>query len=305
MGAVAAVVSAAALVAVLVAIGHRGGEAEKPLLPPGQALKVDGAISPSVSLFGDTLTARVEVVLNRARIDPDDVQLKTAFAPYERVGPVNREREDVAGETRLSYSIPLRCDEFACLPATPTGPGGGEVPTRRAFSLQPARLSVRGTQIATQVRWKPIEVTSRVNETESGGIRYRATLSPPPAVSYRVRPGVVAAIAFALAAALALLGAVLLARAIRTLTRRRAPALDLPPVERALWLLRRTGDRDGERRRRALELLADALERERHDELAEAVRAVAWSHASPSPEDAESLADRVTTERRGNGRSRA
>jgi hypothetical protein len=305
LGAAVAAVAVAAVVAVVLVSTRGGADEQEPLLPSGQALDVTGTIGPGVTLFGDTLTARVDAIVDRRRIDPDALELKASFAPYEQVSDLKVERRDFGHESRVTFSTSLRCDEFACLVAAPTAPTGGEVPTRRPFRLEPARLSVRGTQIATAVPWRPIEVTSRVNESEPGGIRYRANVSPLPEPTYRISPHVLAGIAFALAAALALLGAALVARAVRTLSTPRRPELDLPPVERALWLLDWTRDRgDGESRRRALERLADALERERHVELAGAIRAVAWSHESPTPEDAETLSDRVTTERRSNGHSR-
>jgi hypothetical protein len=299
----AAVVLALAVALALV-LTRGGGEEQKPLLPPGQALDVEGFIGPGVTLFGDTLNVRVEVLVDRRRIDPDALELKTSFAPYERVGDVEVERRDFGHESRVTFSTSLRCDEFPCLVVAPQAPGV-EAPTRRAFRLEPARLSVRGTQIATNVDWRPIEVTSRVNESERGGISYRANVSPLPGPTYRISPRALAGIALTVAVALALLAAVLIVRAVRALSTPRRPELDLPPVEQALWLLEWTRDRgDGEYRRRALERLADALERERQVDLAGAIRAAAWSHESPSREDAETLADRVTSERRSNGRSK-
>jgi hypothetical protein len=55
--------------------------------------------------------------------------------------------------------------------------------------------------------------------------------------------------------------------------------------------------RDGEDRRRALELLAEALDEE-SAELARAARKLAWSDEPPSAEQAEQLARRIEEARR-------
>jgi hypothetical protein len=92
---------------------------------------------------------------------------------------------------------------------------------------------------------------------------------------------------------LALLAVFLLGRAALRAWRWR-PELDLPPLERALLLLEWARRRpDGEDRRRALELLAGALENEGRSALAGDARALAWSDDSPSPEQATALARRV------------
>jgi hypothetical protein len=87
----------------------------------------------------------------------------------------------------------------------------------------------------------------------------------------------------------------LLARAARRAWTSR-PELDLAPVERALLFLRLT--RNGEDRRRALELLAAALDDERRRDLARGARRLAWSDASPTAQQADELAAQVEEVRR-------
>lgn len=269
---------AAVALCVLVLSGCGGDEEEaRPLLPPGRTIEASGEIVPRTSLFGDTVTAQAVVAVDRTRIDPDSLELRANFAPYERVGDVEVSRREVGGETQLVYTTRLRCDEYACLPRE----------GRTTFRFRPARLG------SALVRWPPIEVASRVNQSELQAFRYRATVAPVPEATSPVPSGVLAATAFSAAALLALLGVFLLARAgLRAW--RRQPELDLPPLERALLLLEWTKKRpDGEDRRRALELLAGALEGEGRSELAGDARALAWADDSPSPEEATALAGRV------------
>lgn len=267
----------AALALCLIALAGCGGDDGEPVLPQGRALDAEGTITPRTSLFGDTLTARLEAVVDRRRIDPGSLVLKATFAPFERIGPVAITRRDIGHETHLSYVMRLRCDEFPCLPQ----PAG----SRNSYRFPPARLG------AAFVRWGPVEVSSRINESDPQPFRYRATLSPLPEPSYRIGPGVVAAAAFTGAALLLLLAGLIAARAARRAWARRRPELDLPPLERALLLVRLTSERgDAEGCRKALELLAETLPQ---DGLAERARELAWSAPGPARAEVESLLEEV------------
>lgn len=263
----------------LVLAGCGGGEDAGDLLLPGRTIAATADIWPRTSLFGDSLTARLVVSVDRRRIDPDDLQLRARFAPYEQVEDFDIERRDVGHQTQLVYTTQLRCDEFLCLPRD----------QRLPIALPPVRI---GSLI---VRWPRIEVASRINQSELQVLRYRATVAPVPDATARVAPRSLAAASFSAAALLALLALGLFARAALRTWRRR-PELDLPPVERALVLLRWT--RDGEDRRRALELLASALDDEGRRDLARAARRLAWSDASPTAQQAEELATQVREGRR-------
>jgi hypothetical protein len=266
---------------VLAVAGCGGDEETKQMLPPGRTIVATGELLPRTSLFGDPVTARVVAAVDRRRIDPDGLALTTRFTPYERVGDVQVRRRDVGHETQLVYTVPLRCDESTCLPRE----------GRVTFRFQPARLG------AALVRWPALEVGSRINLSEQQALRFRATLAPLPAATSRVSPTALAVAAFSLAGLLVLLAAFLVGR-VGLRAWRRKPALDLPPVERALLLLEWTRNRvNGMDRRRALELLAGALESEGRRELAGEARALAWSDDSPSPEEATRLARRVKEDR--------
>lgn len=275
----------AALAALAVVLAGCAGGGDEQLMPPGRTLAASADVLPRTSLFGDTLIARVVVSLDRRRVDPDDLELRARFGPYERIGDVQVERQDVGSQTQLVYTMRLRCVQFRCLPRG--GSLGGE--SRTQFRFPPARIG------SLTVRWPPVEVASRINPSELQAFRYRATVAPLPKASARVAPRTLAMASLVSAALLALLAFATLGRAVVRAWRRR-PELDLPPVERALLFLQWT--RDGEDRRRALELLAEALDDEEQGELARAARKLAWSDAPPSAEAASELANRVREVRR-------
>lgn len=253
---------------------------DETLLRPGRAIAATGDVAPRTSLFGDTITARLIIAVDRRRIDPERLDVRTPFRPFERVGDVVRERRDIGHETQLTYTFTLRCDEYLCLPR------GGRLP----FRFRPARAG------PLRVQWPNIEVATRINESELNAFRYRAVLTPLPEPTYRIRPGALAAITFGASAILLAVAGLIGLRTARRVWSRRAPELDLPPVERALAILRWT--RGGEDRRRALELVAEALDDEGRGDLARAARKLAWSDAAPTREEAAELTRSVQEARR-------
>jgi hypothetical protein len=274
-------IAVAAALSALVLVGcSAAGDEGKPLLRAGRSINATTELTPRSLLFGDTLKARLAVAVDRRRIDPETVDVRTSFKPFEVIGDVDKRRRDVGNHTELTYTYTLRCDEFLCLPR------GGRIP----FRFAPARVG------PLRVNWPSIEVATRINESELNAFRYRALLTPLQEPTYRIAPTALATTAFLGAGLLLLVGAFFGLRIGRGAWARRSPELNLPPVERALVLLRWT--RDGEDRRRALELLAEALDEEQSPELARAARKLAWSDEPPSAELAEELARRIEEARR-------
>jgi hypothetical protein len=250
------------------------------LLPPGRAIAATAELKPRSLLFGDTVEARLAVAVDRRRLDPDTLDVRTSFKPFEVIGDVDRGRRDVGNQTELTYTYTLRCHEFLCLPR------GGRIP----FRFAPARVG------PLRVTWPSIEVATRINESELNAFRYRAILTPLAEPTYRISPPALAVSTFLGAAVLLLVAGAFGLRIGRRLWARRSPELSLQPVERALLMLRWT--RDGEDRRRALELLAEALDDEQVPDLARAARKLAWSDEQPSADQAEELARRIEDARR-------
>ncbi len=99
-------------------------------------IQAEATLSPAVALFGDTVLAHVDVLLNRTRVDPDSVRVAADFAPFEIVGPPRRLRRDAGDTTYLSRTFVLRCLSGTCVPsgrvrpATSSRPRGSVSPRR-------------------------------------------------------------------------------------------------------------------------------------------------------------------------------
>ena len=292
----------AAVVVVGVTLAGCGFDAAEPRLPSGRAVAATPTLDQSVHLFGDTVVARLDVLVDARRLDPDRVELVPRFRPYERVGRVEIERADHGDVTELRYTIRLRCLGPPCIPsrlpsaAGPQEPGRGE---RKAFNF-PSSLLVyeegERERLLRIVRWEALESVSRLSESHFAATQFafRSGYVPLPGVTWTVHPTLLALLL--VAAALALLTpAVLIVR--RRLRTRRSVAVEeepeVPPLERALLLVEWTRDRaDGEDRRRALELLAKELELA-SSPLADDARRLAWSPRSPTPDAATEVVRRV------------
>jgi hypothetical protein len=267
-------------------------------LPDGRALTAQASVSPSTHLFGDSVVARLDLVLDPREFDPERLRAGLRFAPYEAVGGVREERRRAGRLVHVRYEATLRCLHVGCLaPRAETALGAQEEgrAERHTITLPPAEIvhrAVGGRQTVLLVRHFPaLQVVSRINTARStGGGAFVAGLEPP-APTYRLRPDVLAALALAAAFLLALLPAAHLWRALRrrwAAARRWRP---LPPLERALtlvdWSVRRDdGDED---RRKALESLAAVLDQRGEPGLAAAARGAAWAEEPPLPERAGAL----------------
>jgi hypothetical protein len=268
---------------------------------PGPPVEVKATLTPQILLFGDTLTARVDVVVDKARVDPDSVRVRTDFAPWELVTPVERVRRDGGGTALVRTTFQLRCLTSPCVPPRDTAP----------LDFTPVAVTYAGGRL--DVPWPRLVVHSRIADrgapvtTAGGGQRggpqfpWSAELLTLPRVTYRVAPGIVFPLLLALGAILALGGAVLAYRAIPP--RRPAPEPlpapppepALPPLELALLLLEQPPVENGTAdRRRALELVADALA-DRDARLALSARRLAWSEETPPLETTSGLASRART----------
>jgi hypothetical protein len=285
-----------------------GGEDDEPAVPLGRFVATKRTLTPGTHLFGDTVTARVDVVVDRDHLDPARVRLQAAFPPYELVRKMQVDRKDHERYTRLRYTISLRCLARACL-AGEVSPGitpaGGQPPSRRAeriFRFRPGHLyyDEPGEEQPRHLRrvwWPRLETLTRISPSEPGltfalFTPFRTTISSMPDVSYRMSPTL-------FGVGLLLLAALLLALPGRFawswIRDRRQPVLaeeapELTPLERALVLVEQTRESaDGEDRRGALEVLAVELDMSERVEHAERARRLAWSPSEPTPEAADEL----------------
>ena len=294
VGGLAALVGLLALVALLVL---RDDGSSTVALDRAQALEARVVVSPRVVLFGDTVTARVQVALDSARIDPDSLRVGTSFTPWQFVRAPRRIRRDGERATYIENVYVLRCLGPPC------------VPTRASSSreFQAVELSyerVGGGRESAEVRWPVLVVNTRLVSDDFGrrdeyGTAWRADLATLPVVSYRLSPALLLALLLAGAAALLVGGGRL---AYSALPQREAPSPepqapppppDLTPLERALALLEQSSPLDGAaERRRALEFVAEHFD-ERDRALAASARALAWRSGKPAPAESVGLAARV------------
>ncbi len=268
-------------------------------MPGGRGLVAIASLSPSTHLFADPIRARFDVVLDPAHIDPDRVDVRLRFAPYEPVGPVRRTRRAVGKLVHLRSEATLRCLHIGCIaPRAETTLGAQEEgrAERHAITLPPIEILYEEDDGRTPVlltkHFPVAEVVSRINTVRLEGLdpdarpgsegAFVASLDPPDR-TYRARPALLAALLLGAAFLLALFPAVLVGGALRARWRAAHPQRPLSPLERALVLVEWTARRDdAEDRRKALEALAVVLEEGGAGGLAGTTRSLAWAESSPA-----------------------
>lgn len=290
--------------------------AEGPL-PGGRAIVATASVSPSTHLFGDSVRARLDVVVDPREFDPARLDVRFRFAPYEAVGGIQEERREVGRLVHVRYEATLRCLHAACLaPRLQSTLGGQEEGRgeRHTIRLPPAVISYDGSVLLTR-RLPAVQVVSRINTAQASALApdarpgsqgaFAASVEPPEP-TYRIRPRVLAGVALALAGLLALFPLALAWRLVHARWRAARRWRPLSPLERALalvdWTARREdGDED---RRKALEALAVVLEQRGARPLAETARALAWDEEPPPRERAGQLGSEARRELDGGARGR-
>ena len=275
-----------ALVVMLVAglvltLGDRGESETRP--PTGDdGVAVRTLLRPTSVLFGDPLVARVDVVVDRERLDPERIELDTEFSPFT-VERQERERKDFDRFTRLRYRFELECLEAACVPDT----------FERPIQFPQTIVRADGAQLADE-DWPLFLITARVRETGAAAANAREWRAAPvvrPA-TYRASPLVLTIVL--VGGALVLLGVATIALAVglrgMSLKRRRR----LTALERALAVLEQAHVSGiAEEQRLALDRLADELRETGAGELAISARRLAWAEETPERERTSALSDDV------------
>jgi hypothetical protein len=263
--------------------GGDGGSLSEPIA-------VNATISPQQHLFGDPVRARVELILDAKRINPESVRVHTNFAPYRPVEPTQRIETSAGSITRVRFDYVLGCLGYRCLP---TG--------QRRFNLRNASVEYKTRSGQTgrtdEIDWPTLLVTGRIPATRLYEARLQGEyreLGPP---SYRFSPTVVEIIALVLAVLFAAGALVLILRLLPLA--RIAERLGLKTVdrrtslERALARVQETAEAEPEEGRRALERLAHELRRARSPELAGTASRLAWSKDYPADGRLTSLSSEV------------
>ncbi len=266
------------------------------MLPP---IRTRASLSPQIILFGDVVRARVDVVVDNTKVDPDSVRTAAAFTPWEVLGDPERHRRDVGATTYLRTTWTLRCFTGPCVPSGQTAPL--EFSQARVTFVAPGDGDGRQ---AMPTPWPVLTVYSRFAsasfERDLSLPPWRADVLTLPALTSRVNPGVALAALIGMGSLFLLGGLALVALAWPR--RKPAPPPEpvvelsprLTPLQQALALLEDVNRSDGaEDRRRSLELVAEALGEWGDPDLSRTARVLAWSESAPAAEETVDLAARV------------
>lgn len=295
---VIAAVCGAGVAAVLFTVGE-GSEPEPAAAPEpvGAAVR----LTPRTLQFGDTLSADVDVVVDRSVIDPGSVRVRQEFASWGLVTPPRRTRTDSGRTTLVRTSYTLRCVIGPCVPPRETAP----------LEFDPVRITYRRLDGEAaeplEARWPVLVVHSNLvasdlEQPDAVTSPWKADLVSFPEASYAVSPSVLRWLLAAAGVLLVLAGALL---AYLAVPRKEAevevepepePEPELSPLERALLLLTTEVPSDGAAdQRRALELVAEEMEQAEEGDLriARLARMLAWSEETPTLGQTSELAARV------------
>ena len=278
----AALAGTVALVVVLVGGGSSAKRSARADNLP--AVRAQAFVSPTAFLFGDTITARIEVLLDGRRVEPGDVKLNARFYPYSPVAPPAADIRSAGALTLVTYSYRLRCLAIPCVPRV--------VPVHVQFAPAHVLYRLGNGNGSLQLNWPPLLVYSRVDLPDLANVNpdreapWRAELTSLPRNSYAVSPGLAAGLMIGGAGLLVLASLVLAGPVLLRALHLRAlapPGAPLSPLERALRLLEHDGAAPEamEERRAAIQLIAAELGRQGRPELASTARELAWSEPSP------------------------
>jgi hypothetical protein len=300
VAALAAVGGAVALVVIAA-----GGGAEPRVAPPtGDPVEMETSVTPSHYLFGDALLAEIRLSIDRTRVDPATVVSVPVFRPFQRVGPVEIEQEDLGDRSILHFRYPLQCVARGCVP------DGDEkvLDLPLGFVRYTPR---RGDNVTLPLSFPSVTVETRLSDDVRRDIEARpATLAaqaPPdelPELPFRGGPSLLGWLLVGAAAAILLaLGGWL---AWRLWPRRVAAEpmvtdAPLPPVPAALALVEGALAGGEPERRIALDELARRLRDSGETELADEATRLAWSEDGPQRDSAAQLAAAVRGRVNGDG----
>jgi len=300
----AALVVLAAAVVVLAALARGDGPTGQPRGETLPEIDARATIAPRPVLFGDTVRASVDVMLDTERVDPGSVRVAADFSPWEVVGRPERHIASTDEQAHVRSTFVLRCLSGACVPAGQSGlyefPQGRVSFTRRGDRLDESSIPVSLPAVRVYSRLTDV---APVDDSRPS-VPWQADLVSLPAPSFRVAPNRLV-LSLLLDALVAMAAAVALGYAAwprAALAPAPAPAPlpppgpALSPLGQALVLLENAVRVDGAAdQRRALELVAEELERAAWGDpkLAQAARALAWSEGVPPVNQTTELAARV------------
>jgi hypothetical protein len=285
---IAAVVVALAGVGAVAVLIARGGDT--PPATPRQAISGETLLSRSATLFADPLQVKIEVLIDRNRVDPARVGFNPKFDPFAQIGIPRVERTDTGPLTRLTYSANLACNTYACLPAYTTT--RVQFPPAKVFYWPRSANDTRRRTLL--VPWVGFTLGPRTSAADLNNAdpfvqpAWRAT-TEPEGVSYSMSPSLLRGLLFGGSGILFVLALLAFAGFVRAVLRRFRPPAPTR-LERAVSLVEdATAQDDQPAKRKALELLSRELTQSGERELALAARDLAWAEATPIPSSTQPL----------------
>jgi hypothetical protein len=267
----------------------------------GLPFKAYATISPTVHLFGDSITAKIAIVADTKLVDPARLQVTSSFAPYVQTKAPTILRVRIGRFAQLTWTWTLECLTSPCVPRLPPSD------KFHVFTFHPARITYLQTNrkpaYAISASWPPVEVLSQVSPgvaaflQKTSRLNWRLGMTPVAAPTYRVSPGLLLGLAVGVAGVFGLLALGLAWRWYLVVRPRRAADLPYDPattLDRALAVLRYAHEHGDETlQRKAFERVAGELGVERADELTLVARELAWSQRTPEDEEVEEFAEQA------------
>jgi hypothetical protein len=275
-----------AIVAALAAAVVAGSEAAD-AAGPGDALSFRASVTPRTHLFGDPVTAEVQAVAPTEAAT--GMTIKTDFAPYVIVGPVEVTRAPAGAQTEVRWRWHLECLTRACLP--------GETQRRVVFGPAKITVPVDGKNELATATWPIVIVRSRLGPEDRARPEQRASIYPVGDPTQRIGATTLERILWVAAIVVALAAFALMLPFVRRIPRPRRGFERLGSAQRALVLARRAASRDDpSRRRTALERLGRELGRSGSPELADEATRLAWAESPPASDAMTGLVGRAEHE---------
>jgi hypothetical protein len=275
VGAVVALVAAGAIAAAIAfGLASDSQEPAPRQLEAGEPIAVATTLSPQVHRIGDLVVATVELTVDQQLIDPDRIDVRAQFSPYELAGEVSVTRATAGDLAIMRFTYGLQCLSSDC--AGEESPRLVELPAALVSYLR--RDTNRGVDLP--VPWPTSVLVSRAGDG-AGSVPAEAILGGFPEQTYIVSPSLLRGLAIGLAVLLVLAAAIWAWHAVRP-ARRARDAASHPPesphtLERALEQLAQARHGSQASQRLALEALAVELGSASGAKLAPRARRLAWS----------------------------
>lgn len=271
VGVVGAIVAAVLLATMLTGGSHA--------VVPATPVEGTTQMSRSATLFGDSVRASVQVIVDRSRVDPSRIGFNAHFEPFVGLGAPTVTRQDTGRVSRLVYTANLICLTNLCLSKDKPAPVHIQFPPAQVFYV-----SRSGARQTLRLPWQATTIGPRTTVNDLNGAdpfeqpSWRATTDPLP-VSYAHSPHTLRLVLFI---ASGLLFALALFALVRFVLTGKLRLRVLSPLERAVVLVERAPPESPEKRK-ALELLSHELSRSGEPELALVAKQLAWAEPTPLP----------------------